>query len=136
MFPPNAHAIFATSPILAATDITHSPWLYLLGSGGGLALLGLIIKTVMDVLNGRAAGVETRNADMKTQRDTAWEERDEERRERILSDRRAAAEARNARRLWDWAAKLRRMLIALGVPEDKIPAEPVLEDPNTITKES
>lgn len=102
----------------------------LLGAGGGLALIALIIKTVMDVVKGRADKDTTRNASLTTQRDTAWRERDEERDARRLADARAACETRNSRKLWDYAARLRRELIEAGISPKA--AEPTLEQSEAV----
>lgn len=115
----------------------------LLGAGGGLALAVLIIKTIMDLVKGRADTEITRNASLTQQRDTAWRERDEEREARLASEaqlstaRRVAeakadCEARNARKLWDYAARLRRELFLAGI--DPKALEPELEQCERITE--
>lgn len=116
-----------TAPPLLAMDPMSNWWLYLIGSGGGLALVTLAVKTFMDLWKGRAAGMETRNADMRTQRDTAWRERNAERRERLKEEARGNARERNVRRVLDYASRLRRQLTDNGL-EPRIP-EPELEDP-------
>ena len=103
----------ATPPPLGVVDVTSSPLLYLLGGGGGLGLLALIVKTIMDLIKGHRDGQFARDADMKLQRDTAWKERDDERAERIRLERVLNAvvscERRNSRRVLDYASKLRRL---------------------------
>lgn len=102
----------------------------LLGAGGGLALIALIIKTVMDLFKGRAENQTTRSASLTTQRDTAWRERDEEHAARRLAEAMAKCEARNARKLWDYSARLRREMFLAGI-EPKA-QEPTLEQCDTI----
>lgn len=132
--PPNLDALLATGThlglVVAAplATVDQAPILYLLGSGGLVGLVALVVKTIMDLVKGRAAGIETRQADMKTQRDTAWEERNNERHRANMATKMANCEARNARRLWDYAAQLRRLLIVSGTPSEAIPPEPHLED--------
>lgn len=104
----------------------------LLGAGGGLALIALIIKTIMDLAKGRAEKETTRNASLTTQRDTAWKERDDEREARLMAEAKAACEVRNARKLWDYAARLRRELIEAGVSPQA--AEPTLEQCEALTQ--
>lgn len=127
MLPHMLAAGLATVPPVMAVNPVDNLWLYLIGSGGGLALVTLIVKTAMDLVRGRAAGVETRNADMKTQRDTAWKERNAERRERLKEEVRGNARERNVRRVLDYASRLRRQLTDHGL-EPRVP-EPELEDP-------
>lgn len=128
--------MLGTVPPLAMASPSTTPWMYLIGSGGAVAILTLLITTVRDLLKGRVQVRATRDADLTLQRDTAWKERDEERAARIRADRRAACESRNARRLWDWAARLKRALIAAGVPDEQIPPEPELEDCTTENEET
>lgn len=122
-----AAAGLAVVPPVLAMNPAGNLWLYLIGSGGGLALVTLAVKTAMDLVKGRAAGVETRNADMKLQRDTAWKERNAERRERMKEESRGNARERNVRRVLDYASRIRRQLTDNGL-EPAIP-EPELEDP-------
>lgn len=124
---PHMNAFTAAVPPVMAMDPAGNWWLYLIGSGGGLALLTLIVKTTVDLVKGRAAGVETRNADMRTQRDTAWKERNAERRERLKEEARGNARERNVRRVLDYASLIRRQLTDNGLAPRV--QEPVLEDP-------
>lgn len=120
------HAL--TSGIMAAVgtpDPIGTSAVELLGAGGGLALVALIIKTIMDLLKGRAEKETTRNVSLTQQRDTAWRERDEEHAARRMAEAQAACEARNGRKLWDYSARLRREMFLAGV-EPKA-QEPTLE---------
>jgi hypothetical protein len=127
-----ALAVARSAPV--ASQEADSPWLYVIGSGGLLGILMWASRFYLDLRSGRAKAKETRTADLVTQRDDAYRERDEARhRERAAdrradrADRRADCEARNARRLWDYSAFLRRRLILLGVDEAEL-AEPELLD--------
>lgn len=130
---PHMNALTAAAWSLASVPpvMTMNPagnlWLYAIGSTGGVALITLAVKTFMDLLKGRAAGVETRNADMRLQRDTAWKERNAERRERLKEEARGNARERNVRRVLDYASLIRRQLTDNGL-EPRV-QEPVLEDP-------
>lgn len=110
-----------SSVALKGVTVNDPWWVYLLGSGGGLAILTLIIKELMSALKGRGEATQTRNAGLVLQRDTAWRERDD-------ATSRANCEARNARKALNYAAVLRRQLINHGVPDEKIPLEPSLEN--------
>lgn len=115
-------AVMVIASITLEGAVMNDPWwVYLLGSGGGLAILTLIIKEIMSYVRGRSDDRVTRNASLELQRDTAWKERDEE-------QKRANCEARNARMALNYAAVLRRQLIRAGVEEKDIIPEPLLEN--------
>jgi len=131
MFPEIALALVlaVASPAPTAPTSPGDSWImYLIGSGGAVVIAGALFKTIQDLVKGRAQQKEARTADAILQRDTAWRERDEERRLRRRAERVAACEAGNTRRMWDHASRLKRELIARGVPEAEIPAEPELKD--------
>lgn len=109
------------SMTLKGVAVNDPWWVYLLGSGGGLAILTLIVKELMSYFKGRTEASTTRNASLVQQRDTAWGERDD-------AQRRANCEARNTRKALNYAAVLRRQLINLGVEDSAIIAEPSLEN--------
>lgn len=129
---PIALAAFV-SPVLGAID-PASHWLtYIVGGGGLVGILALIVTTGRDLINGRLKANDQREASLALQRDTAWKERDEAiKRERAadrradVADQRADCEARNNRKLWVYATRLKRQLILLSV-EPAVP-EPDLDD--------
>jgi hypothetical protein len=118
--------LITVSPFAAVEPSTNA-WLYVISSTGGVAILTLIVTTLRDLLKGRISGKQVRNADMQTQRDTAWKERNAERRERLKEEARGNAKERNVRRVLDYAARLRRQLLDAGLTP-AVP-EPELEDP-------
>lgn len=79
-------------------------WAYIFGAGGGVTLLGMVVKTVADFLTGRAANERVRNTDLMQQLETAWDERDraqkyaEEQRDRADAAAKLAREADASRR--------------------------------------
>lgn len=96
----------------------------LVGAGGlGAALLELV-RGFSRWSNGTAAREKSRNADLVTQRNDAWEERDRQSDRADKLQQRADTEARNRNRAQDYAARLRRMLIEAGVESTMIPADP------------
>lgn len=130
----------SAAPVPAAATGPDSFWPYLIGGGGLLGILTWASKTYFDWKTGRSTAKEARTADAILQRDTAWKERDEARkRERAadrradVADRRSECEARNTRRVLDYAARLRRRLYDLGA--DDVEPEPALMDCSTITDE-
>lgn len=132
--PMNTHALLTVLSLQVYTPApnpTGTTVVELLGAGGGLALIALIIKTIMDVAKGRADKQTTRSASLTTQRDTAWKERDEEREARRLAEAMAKCEGRNARKLWDYSAHLRRQMFLAGL-EPKA-QEPTLEQCENIS---
>lgn len=105
---------------LAAQDAGGSMWLYLLGGGSLVTILSMLGKGLSGWLSGRAAETTRRDASLVVQRDTAWKERDDERRGRDLAQR-------NLTRMIDHAGHLRYLLRKHGVPPDEIEPYPVLE---------
>lgn len=69
--------LIMASVTLKGVTVNDPWWVYLLGSGGGLAILTLTIKEIMSYFKGRGEAEVTRNASLVLQRDTAWHERDE-----------------------------------------------------------
>ena len=124
---PIALAGLAVAPVTMAVDPSMNWLAYIVGGGGLIGLLTLFVTTGRDLLKGRVKQIEIRDANLVTQRDTAWHERDRAEEKADRADARADCEARNARRLWDYATHLRRKLIMLGVTEDEMPKEPTLE---------
>lgn len=122
----------ASAPTAPTTPGPESWLLYLIGSGGLVVIFGALFKTIQDLVKGRAQDKEARTAGAVTQRDTAWRERDDERRARIHSDRVATVEAHNTRKALDYAAVLRRLLVRLGMPDNEIPPEPAMIDTSLI----
>lgn len=118
---------FGAAPPVMAVQPADNFWLYVIGSGGGIAILTLIATTVRDLVKGHANGKQVRNADMETQRNTAWKERNAERRERLKEEARGNAKERNVRRVLDYASRLRRQLTDNGL--EPAVQEPILEDP-------
>ena len=98
----------------------------LLGAGGGLTV---IIKMMVDKSNGKPERERAVNADIKVQRDDAYELADSER-ERATREQRRADCAERGRALADtYAATLHRMLILTpGVDPDAIPPRPKFEE--------
>lgn len=97
----------------------------LLGAGGGITIL---IKALIDSRSGKTERIRVSNADMKTQRDDAYELADAERDRATREQRRADAEARNRNRWANYAARLYRLLVERGVPETDIPQSPQMEE--------
>lgn len=126
-------SLFGHAPPIAMIEPSMNPWLYVIGGGGLVTIVTLLVTTVRDLIKGIPQAKVKRDAGLITQRDTAWKERDAEReraskaqKEADAADRRADCHGRNARRLWEHAAHLRRLLIVNGIKG--IPDEPTLED--------
>lgn len=94
--------------------------LAILGAGTGGAALMALVNGCIKWLNGSAGRERTRNADLRTQRNEAWNDAE---RERARADR----EARNRNRVADYASGRRRDLIEHGVDPADIPDWPQLE---------
>lgn len=98
-------------------------WAYILGAGGGGAALVAAIKGAFDKWQGRHEAERSRNADMKTQRDDAYEREltalDRVRRERLRADQ----EHNRADVYQAYAARLRYIMIESG-QEDFLPPWP------------
>lgn len=105
---------------IAAENPDGSMWLYLLGGGSLVTVLGMIGKWVNEWRTGRAAEKVRRSADLVLQRDTAWDERDKE------ASKRARA-LRNLDAMRDYAGQLRYLCRIHGVPTQDIPTYPAME---------
>jgi len=111
---------------LATEDAGGQMWLYLLGGGSLVTILGMVGKGLTGWLSGRNAEVVRRDASLVVQRDTAWKERDEERRGRERAERNLAL-------MMDHAGHLRYLLRKYGVPPAEIEIYPKLERNNDTT---
>lgn len=104
----------------------------LCGSGGGLVVLG---KAILDWKSGKTERVRAANADMKQQRDDAYQLADDERDRATAEQRRADFEAHSRNRWADHAAVLRRMLLDRGVSAADIPPSPQIKQTLRLQKE-
>lgn len=93
----------------------------ILGAGTVGTILTSIVNGLVKYVTGSAGRERTRNADMRTQRNEAWQDAERER-------NRADREARNRGIISEAFSRARRMLIeAPCVDESKIPPYPELE---------
>ena len=98
----------------------------LLGAGGGLTV---IIKMMVDKSNGKPERERAVNADMKVQRDDAYELADRERDRATREQERADCAERGRASADAYAATLHRQLIlAPCVDPDTIPPRPKFEE--------
>lgn len=114
---------------LATTDPGGSMWLYLLGGGSLVTILGMLGKGLTGWMSGRVAETTRRDANLVVQRDTAWRERDDERRGRERAERNLAV-------LMEHAGHLRYLLRKHGVPPEEIEKYPSLERDNDMAPAS
>lgn len=97
-------------------------WAAVLSSAGLFAFLGVVATGIGKHINGTAGRERVRNMGMKEQRNDAWAEA-------AKSDALADREAHNRRLIQEYASGLRRDLLELGVPEDKLRKWPTLKKP-------
>lgn len=98
-----------------------------LGAGTGGAILTTLVNAVIKFFSGTAGREKIRNADMRTQRNEAWEDAERERARADASQARADREARNRNRLADYAAALRRDCMEHGMDVPELRPWPTLE---------
>lgn len=103
-------------------DSTQQIWAAVLSSAGFFTFLTVIATGVGKHLNGTAGRERIRNMGMKEQRKEAWAEA-------AKADATADLEAHNRRLIQEYASGLRRDLLELGVPEDKLRPWPTLKKP-------
>jgi hypothetical protein len=101
-------------------DSTQQLWAAVLTSAGLFSFLGVIATGITKHVNGTAGRERLRNMGMKEQRNEAWAES-------AKSDARADREAQNRRLTEEYASGLRRDLLELGVPEEKLRKWPELK---------
>lgn len=128
---PSADPTVAAAVGIAATNDGTSGWMYLLGGGSGVLILGMLGKAGHFLLSGAAKSEERREASLVLQRDTAWRERDDERKARLRVERKLERALGNTRRLWDHIADLRYRLTMKGVPLEQLPQPPALDNLDT-----
>jgi len=103
-------------------DSTQQLWAAVLSSAGFFTFLGIVATGIGKHITGTAGRERIRNMGMKEQRNEAWAEA-------AKSDIRADREAHNRRLTEEYASGLRRDLLELGVPEDKLREWPTLKKP-------
>lgn len=111
------------APVLGMMDPNSNWLLYVVGGGGGAGILALLFNLIRDLMSGRLKARDQRDASLVEQRNTAWKERDDAEEAKRKAEARADCEAKNGRKLWAYATRLRRQIILLGV-------EPVAEEPD------
>lgn len=103
-------------------DSTQQIWAAVLSSAGFFTFVTFVVTGVGKHINGTAGRERIRNMGMKEQRNEAWAEASK-------ADIRADREAHNRRLIQEYASGLRRDLLELGVPEEKLRAWPALKQP-------
>jgi hypothetical protein len=99
----------------------------ILGAGTGGAILTSLVNGLLKYWTGTTGRERARNADMRTQRNEAWQDAEAERGRANIAQARADREARNRNRVADYAAGLRRDCMEHGVNPSELRPWPALE---------